>query len=651
MSGEGTILGLSQPPGGFSWPEELSDLLFQHATTGLAIADPGGRLLRVNPALCRLLGLHEDQLVNQLFETWLPPDDVGRARDLFALAGRRGTRPGPAPWSLRRADGRWLSVLIGADGITLRDGRSVVVTFVTDLEPHPELLPPTERSLIQAVDGIFWEVETPSFRCTYVSPQIQRILGFAPSAWLADPTFWAKQLHPDDRAAALAFCLSQTEQLLDHELDYRMLAADGRVVWMHDRVHVVAAEGRPVRLQGVMVDITARKALAAEQELLQQQLQRAQRHESIALLAGGIAHDFNNLLTGILGFTSLARAEVPGGAPAADYLDQVEQSTRRAADLCRQMLAYAGRGKVIVEPVDLNPLLRDLEPLLRALVPPAVALRFDLADDLPRVSADASQLRQLVLNLVTNAGDALPDRSGTITLRTGQGDFPPLATVAPLRAEGTPPAGPAVWLRVEDTGTGIAPEIRDRIFDPFFTTRFVGRGLGLSAVLGIVRAHRGALTVESTPGRGSAFAVFLPGQPTPTPTAAEPVAATPLPSTEPRTVLVIEDEAAVRTFLTLLLERLGYRVLQASDGDEGLAVFAQHRQEVWAVLLDLTMPRLGGRETLAELLQQRPGLPVVLMSGYSVEEVNTRLSGQRIAGFLQKPFTPALVQAILAAIG
>jgi PAS domain S-box-containing protein len=662
MSAEGTIPSLNQSPGGLPCQDELLDLIFQHSTTGLALADPGGRFLHVSPSLCRLLGCREDELLGQLFESRVAVEDQPRARELFALAGRRGTRPGPLPWSLRRNDGHWVPVLVGADGITVRDGRSFVLAFFTEVEGLRELHrsqgQQSRFDLVSAVDGIIWEIEFPSFRCTFVSPQIERILGFPPRAWLDDPDFWPRQLHPEDRDRAVAFCKERTEQLSDSEFEYRMIAADGRVVWLHDRVHVVVHEGRPVRLQGVMVDITARKVAEAEQANLQQRLQTTQRHESIAVLAGGIAHDFNNLLTGIAGFTGLARAEVPVGSAVAEYLDLVEQSTRRAADLCRQMLAYSGQGKVVVEPIDLSRLVGEMENLLRSIIPRKATLEINRAPNLPLVLADAAQMRQIVMNLVSNASDALQDRPGTLTVSTGTGEFAAEHVGMTLQADAAPLSGPTVWLRVADTGSGISPEIRDRIFDPFFTTKFVGRGLGLSAVLGIVRGHHGALRIESTPGQGSVFEVFLPVLPESLSSTPEATSGSRVPATSaadvpprPRTVLVIEDEAAVRSFLKLLLERLGYRVLLAVDGEEGVSVFARQREDIWAVLLDLMMPRRNGRQTLGDLRKLKPGLPVILMSGYSEEEIQTHLGGQPVTGFLQKPFAPATVQAVLAKIG
>jgi len=281
-------------------------------------------------------------------------------------------------------------------------------------------------------------------------------------------------------------------------------AKDGTCYWVDTTiVPTVDADGRPVQFVAIRADITQRK-------LGEEALRQSQKLESLGVLAGGIAHDFNNLLTSILGNCSLGALTLPESSPVQAYLQQIEKASLRAADLTRQMLAYAGKGRVAIQPLDLNWLLLGMRPLLEASGYRGVEVRFELAKGLPEVTGDLDQLQQVVLNLVTNAWEAIgADARGTVTLRTGE------QVVAQALLGGAAPAMPIpagayVVLEVQDTGCGMAPDLLNRIFDPFFSTKFTGRGLGLPALLGIVRGHGGGIQVESEPGRGSCFRVLLP---------------------------------------------------------------------------------------------------------------------------------------------
>ena len=384
-------------------------------------------------------------------------------------------------------------------------------------------------------------------------------------------------------------------------------------------------------------DISDRRRAEAERQQLELKLQETQKLESLGVLAGGIAHDFNNLLTGILGNASLARLDLPPSSPIQRSLDRIEQTSLRAADLCKQMLAYAGKGRFVVQPTDLTQLVHDTAHLLHVSISKKAALNFALAPALPPVLADASQLRQIVMNLVINASEAIGDHPGTITLTTGlvRADAPWLADAQPV---GNFPLGDYVSLEVSDTGCGMTPEVRARIFEPFYTTKFTGRGLGLAAVLGIVRGHGGALKIQSEPGRGSTFQLLLPIAPGVA--VAEPVPGGPTAPGWRGTgqVLVVDDEETVRTVVARVLESLGFTVTLAADGREAVAIFAALPDAFALVVMDLTMPHMDGVEAIAELHRLRPAQRVMLMSGYSEHDLAATFADRGVAGFLQKPF-------------
>ncbi|MEM7584833.1 MAG: transporter substrate-binding domain-containing protein [Acidobacteriota bacterium] len=390
----------------------------------------------------------------------------------------------------------------------------------------------------------------------------------------------------------------------------------------------------------ISADVTDQKRAEEEKQKLEAQIQQAQKLESLGVLAGGIAHDFNNLLMGILGNTGLALLELDPDSSIRARLRDVESTSRRAADLCRQMLAYSGKGKFVVQPVDISQLVVDMTQLLEVSVSKKAVLERDFGSGLPTFEADATQIRQVVMNLITNASEALDDQSGTITVRTGVMDCDAEYLAQTYLAEPSAVPGRYVFREVRDTGTGMDEATRERIFDPFFSTKFAGRGLGLAATLGIVRGHRGALEVESTPGEGTVFRVLLPASEKPL-LAQINETATPDAPLADGTILVVDDEEMVQTIARRVLERAGYKVLTAGDGEEGYEVFRRHAQEISLVLLDVTMPRMDGDEAYRRMRSFRSDLRVLLTSGYNEHEATQQLAGRGLAGFIQKPYAPA----------
>jgi PAS domain S-box-containing protein len=401
-----------------------------------------------------------------------------------------------------------------------------------------------------------------------------------------------------------------------------------------------------VRLALIAHDLSAQKRVAAERLALERKLLDAQKLESLGLLAGGIAHDFNNILMAILGHTELALTDPGLHAETRRSLEIVMTGVQRAADLTKAILAYAGKGMLSLEQVDLNAIVRELTDLLIVSALRHCMLNLELMPDLPAIAADPAQIRQMILNLLVNAAEAIGPTGGTVRLRTSVVWIEPEAFAHFAFAEELH-AGWYVYVSLEDTGSGMDEATLARIFDPFFTTKFAGRGMGLAAVQGIVRAHRGTMRVQSTLGVGTRFELWLPALDQPA-----PPAITPEPERKLRQVgqvLVIDDEPDVRMVATRMLERLGFHVLIASNGPEALAMLPAVAAHLAVVFVDLAMPQMRGDAVAAAIRQQHPDLPLVVMSGYSAAQHLP--SGAHIA-YLQKPFTLADLQAVLeAAVG
>jgi PAS domain S-box-containing protein len=384
-----------------------------------------------------------------------------------------------------------------------------------------------------------------------------------------------------------------------------------------------------------------------ERRRLESQLQYAQKLESLGVLAGGIAHDFNNLLVSILGHASLAGEDLSLTSPASDSLKQIEVAALRAADLCKQMLAYSGKGHFVIRRINLSALVEEMTHLMQISISKKIVLRQNLTKDLSPIEADATQIRQVLMNLMTNASEACGDSSGLITISTGRMriDREYLATIL---FDGGLSEGDYVYLEVSDTGCGMDESTRARIFDPFFTTKTMGRGLGMAAVLGIVRGHRGAIKCYSEVGRGTTFKILFPaatGQ-------AEPLQEKKAAATirGSGTILVVDDEEGVRALAQRSLERIGFKVLIARDGREGVEVYKLFQSEIVLVLLDMTMPELTGDEVFREMRKLREDVRVILSSGYNEQEATNRFVGKGLAGFIQKPYRPSELAEMIARV-
>src|SRR5579875_103554 len=531
--------------------------------------DAGGRIVRVNPAVCRLMGMPERELLGRFVWDFVVPAerDASRDRILKNLAGDDPIGPIERTWV--RPDGERLTLELHTCHIRDPQGRVIGLrTFVL--------------------------VVTRRVRAEEALRKVQETL--------------------ENRIQERTAELELANQFLRREMEERQQADQQR-------------------------------------RRLEAQVQHTQRLESLGVLAGGIAHDFNNLLASIMGYASLACMELPEGSSPRRALDQVLTAAQSAADLTQQMLAYSGRGTFVLETFNLTQLIESVVRLLESTVPKKAELRLRLEPILPSIHADASQIRQVAMNLITNAAESLGDKPGFVEVTTS---VEWVAGAPPYHAaltEGVDPlpAGEYVCLQVSDSGCGMDEQTLSHIFDPFFTTKFTGRGLGLAAVLGIVRGHNGCIQVNSLPGKGTTFRVMFPAVPLEVP--GKPDSASDLDSWRAEgIVLVVEDQPPIQELARTILERAGITVITANDGKEAVAVFADHAPNIHAVLLDLNMPGMDGVEVLHHITAISPEVRVVLSSGFNEQEVTTRFEACKPAAFLRKPYHPWELLARIRAI-
>jgi len=396
----------------------------------------------------------------------------------------------------------------------------------------------------------------------------------------------------------------------------------------------------------MLADITESKRASREREKLEAQLQQSRKMEAVGLLAGGIAHDFNNILYAIVGFATLLRMNIPMEHPDRSHVDQILSATDRATNLVKSLLIFSRKQIIDPRPEDLNQIVRNLEKILRRVMTEDIELKLVLSGQRMGIMADASQIDQALINLAANARDAMP-HGGVLTIATAR-SAPPAELLAEKLVSSR---SPCVLLTVSDTGTGMESWIRERIFDPFFTTKEVGKGtgLGLAAVYGIVKQHNGHIAVESEPGKGTTFRIWLPFAGDAVPPLMEPSYESSPCFNGSGTILIAEDDKVLRLLNRMVLEKAGYRVIEAENGDEAVSMFRKHPEEIDLLLMDLVMPKMNGRKAYDEIRIIRPGIRVIFVSGYApdiIAEKNISTEGFRC---LQKPMKP--VELLMAVRG
>jgi len=486
------------------------------------------------------------------------------------------------------------------------------------------------RELAENVREVFFVADPETGQALYLSPAYEEVFGRSRERAYAPPTEWLEAVHPEDRTRLVAAIVAGAEGTEPGSEVFRVVRPDGLVRWIRSRVSPVRdASGKVARTVGILEDIT-------ELRRTQEQLFGAQKMEAVGRLAGGLAHDFNNVLTAILGSAELLLLDTPPGAPQREDLDTIRDAATRAQDLIRQLLAFSARQVLKPMVLDLNHLVENVNKMLRRLISEDIELVTVLARDLGAVRADAGQIEQVLVNLAMNARDAMP-AGGRLTIETAnaevaEADASPEAQVAP---------GRYVMLRVTDTGVGMDPETQAHVFEPFFTRKRPGKGtgLGLATVYGIVRQSDGHITVDSAPGLGATFRIYLPRTDEPAERVLAPApAAVLVGGTE--TVLLAEDEHLVRLLARKVLEQAGYKVLVAAGGAEALQIAELYDGPIHLLVTDVVMPEMSGRELMHRLTLARPGVPVLYLSGYSDEAVARRGVLDPGTAFMQKPFTP-----------
>jgi two-component system, cell cycle sensor histidine kinase and response regulator CckA len=473
-------------------------------------------------------------------------------------------------------------------------------------------------SLIDALGGIVWEAEPETFRFLFVSAEAERILGFPAQTWLDEPDFWVRHTHPDDIERCASFCRDASRRGEDHQFEYRMIAADGRIVWLRDIVSVRKWSDGSTRLVGIALDITREKQDQLELEATQEQLAEAMKMEAVGRLAGGVAHDFNNLLTVIAGYAELVSATLDTADFRSEDLGEIKRAAHRASLLTRQLLAFSRKQVLRPEVLDINSVVRDVGLIVRRLIGEDIQLVIETAPSTLPVRGDRSQLEQVLMNLAVNARDAMP-KGGRLIVRTDGRDS-------------------TVYLIVTDNGTGMPQAVLDRVFEPFFTTKDVGKGtgLGLSTAYGIVKQTGGDIQVQSEMNKGTVFTISLPmARELEEPGAA---AVDDMPGgTE--TILLVEADDQVREVVEQVLLRLGYDVLTAADGIAAIEV-CRRQQKISLLITDVVMPHASGPQVYGRVSAIVPDMVVLYISGYTGESVLARSVREEGVAYLQKPFTP-----------
>jgi two-component system cell cycle sensor histidine kinase/response regulator CckA len=610
-------------------------LLLDAAPDAIVVTDREGKVVLFNDAAERLVGATADSVLGEPVSKVIDLGDMG-SRKAPPSPGEANGSPHPRELEARRADGSrfWAESTIADLGLGQEAGTTVIFRDVSERHAAEDALRTSQERLEFALEAGrmgTWEWEMADGRITW-SDSMEGIVGIPPGSFGGTYEAFAELVHPDDRQSMRQAVERSMATDAEYLVECRMGPAGAQTTPIVAQGRVVRdAFGKPVRMVGVALDVTARRELEG-------QLRHAQKMESVGRLAGGIAHDFNNLLTAITGHGDLLAQSMDQGDPRQADVAAINAAAGRAATLTRQLLAYGRQSLMRPEPIDLNAVVSDIEPMIRRLIGEDVELRTSLEPDLGWVQADAGQLDQVILNLVVNARDALSS-GGTIELATAN------VRLDEAYAAEHPGARPGsyVMISVSDTGVGIDAATLARIFEPYFTTKDRGRGtgLGLATVLGIVEQSGGHIDVASTVGEGTTFRVYLPRQADPAATAAPDAGSDRQPERGHETVLLAEDEEAVRRLATMALERSGYRVIPAADGTAALEAAAAHEGPIDLLLTDVIMPGLNGRELADQFKTIHPETRVLYMSGYAGEALSAQGVLDPSVAFLAKPFVPA----------
>lgn len=631
--------------------QNLYQDLFDHSMDLICSHDLTGKLLSINPHASLIMGYETHELVGRNLKDLVVPE----YRELVSLYLEEIQQKGKAAGLLGVLSKQGERHYWEYNGFLRKEGEeeAVVRGFARDISERRR----AEKALKKSEEKYRMLAETAQ---DYILA-----LDLQGKAMYVNPAALAAGGYNQEEAAGMNIADILPEGMLSQLIErYSKRRGGDESHWVYEveflnkageRIPVevnstlIKEDGKPSGVLIIARDITERRRTEEQQKKMEEQLRHVQKLESLGVLAGGIAHDFNNLLMGILGNADLALVDMTPANPARQNLMEIEKAARRAAELCRQMLAYSGRGKFVVEPLNLSDVVQEMAHMLEISISKKAALRYHFEPGLPAVQADATQMRQIIMNLITNASEAMGEENGVIAVSTGVMVCDREYLSSSWLNDPIPP-GNYVYLEVSDTGCGMEQETLSKIFDPFFSTKFTGRGLGLAAILGIVRSHQGAIKVYSEPGKGSTFRVLLPAVAEGNPLARRESLKGKEEWKGTGVVLLVDDDETVREVGTQMLERLGFEVLPAVDGQEALECYGRQADQIRCILLDLTMPRLDGEECFRELRRIREDVKVVVTSGYNEQEVSRRFIGKGLAGFIQKPFSLKTLEETLKGI-
>lgn len=641
--------------------EEKYRLLVDHQSSLVVKIDPDGIFEYVSPSYCKMFGKTEGELLGHTFMPLVHPDDQSNTAKVM-----KGLfKPPHTVYLEQRAltsDGwKWLgwsdtAVLDDAGNVTAIIGVGHDITERKNAEESFRTAKDFAENLLETANVMVVTLDTDA-RIKTFNRHAAHLTGYRREEVLGKN--WFKLFIPERDQGKIPEIFGEALKNMPEVSQYEnaIVIKDGEerlLSWNNNVLH--DSGGDVVGVLSIGLDITGQKQAEEERKSLELQFQHSQKLESLGVLAGGIAHDFNNLLMAILGNVDLALLDLSPLSPVRNYLQEVEKISKRAAELVNQMLAYSGKGKFVLQAIEATELIEEISHLLEVSISKKAILKYNFADNLPSFDADATQVRQVLMNLITNASEAIGEKSGVISLSTGvmECDQAYLKGVnGVFRAGLDKPLAEGIYtyFEVADTGCGMSRDIIEKIFDPFFTTKFTGRGLGLSAVLGIMRGHNGALKIYSEEGRGTTFKVLFPANELEgnhfeilnASQSSDPFAGE-------GTILIVDDEEDVRTVAALMVERLGFKSLKASDGRVGLEIFREHKSDISCVILDLTMPHMDGEETFREMRRLDSEVTVLLCSGYNEQDATQRFSGKGLGGFIQKPFNVATLKSKLSEI-
>ena len=627
--------------------EEKYRTIYENTGTAMVIVDPDGMITSVNMNSEDLTGYTSEEIVGRMhWSDFVHPDDRNMVADKRRLRMESdGTGHYDYEFRLIRKDHSVRNVRVRTGTIPNTCGTGVIslsdVTSLIDYQKQLNHSLEKTRAILDAIPDLMF-VLTADGRYRDFYARDEEMLAFPPEEMDRRSIFdiGLPGKTSEEIIGAIAETIrSETVQHVEYQIDL----PDGR--------HFYEAGMSPFEPDSVLVlcrDVTARKHAEMEQKHLEAQVKHVQKLESLGVLAGGIAHDFNNILMAVTGNIYLARKSLESGDSPSEYLDAIDRAAGRASDLAGQMLAYSGRGDFMITPLSLNSVAEEISMILKATISKKAEMVYRLDPELPMIMADNTQVRQVIMNLITNASEALEDKPGSITISTGVMlcDDEYIKTLN--RTEELKP-GNFAWIQVDDTGRGMDENVKSRIFDPFFTTKFTGRGLGLSAVLGIMSSHGGALGIVSAPGKGSSFRALFPVSETDGETEDVPAAGKKKWQAS-GTVLFVDDEPVIRSVAQAILTSMGFEVLTALDGLDGLNSFRNNRDQISLVILDLTMPNMDGDEVFRKIREIDPSVPVLVSSGYNENEILARFSDCPPQGFLKKPYAASVLREKIGTI-